>query len=368
MTDCVHCGTLIDSAFAFCPECGQRAPTQKQQQEHGEDIRQTPQQEQQQPLEQALSSLHDSIGLDDEQLEGLSAARDGEMKHSRLRRMPEPHAKTHRRKPVWHDPPLEHPVVWRPMGRVRPPPPAMRVSASEPAMRSSKLPQKDRSVKGSRIPPRVIPSVATTASGGKPSPRAQPPMEEGSEGGESAEQPAELTAAQQTAMATGGFRRGNVVFAPAGWADRAAEAAALAQMEVEMRERKSMMNADGEAMALKLEEMRDPMEALLARSVAPGRHQILSRALDVDGDALAVLVAFHIEGPDEWILEVEAYYIRNTESGENAPTGQPELAFALRLSMGETLAMVQDPISFIHPTKVRAPIRGIVYSQERGFF
>ena len=53
--------------------------------------------------------------------------------------------------------------------------------------------------------------------------------------------PRSCRSAQQTALATGGFRRGNVVFAPQGWADRAAEAAALVQMEEEMRERNHMV-------------------------------------------------------------------------------------------------------------------------------
>ena len=353
---CGNCGEELEAGFTFCPACA--CVVSKKTALPPPQVEDEPP-EQQAPLYAALNSLHGSIGLDKDQLAGLSAARNEEINHSRQRRAPEHKTRRPTKKQSWREPPLQHPTVWRPMGKVRPPPAKLRVSATEPAMASrpdeGRLPRGGSTKRGGGIKGRASRSQLSGADSSFGEAAEQPA------GQEEQEHPAELSFAQQTALATGGFRRGNVVFAPQGWADRAAEAAALVKMEEEMRERNHMMAADAETMSLRLEEMKDPLEALLSRSVAPGRHQILSRALNIGSDALAILVAIHIIDTDHWLLEIEAYSIRNTDSGEKAPTGQPQLALALELSMGEVLAMLKDKASFVNPLQV-----SIIYFRAQG--
>ena len=46
---------------------------------------------------------------------------------------------------------------------------------------------------------------------------------------------------------------------------------------------------------------------------------------------------------------------------KKAPTGQPQLALALELSMGEVLAMLKDKASFVNPLQV-----SIIYFRAQG--
>ena len=343
--ECSYCGfeEEVYERASFCPSCGSVAGNSLKGVSKGrsEPLGSEATTVHATPLLNALSTLHESLGLAPDQLSGLSAARTKEYNSRTNKSQIERATLVSRR---CREKPFQHPVAWRPMGRVRPPPPNVLVASSEPPIKhyfrepkfGSSSRQKQKRLEATKNKRERIPSPS-----GPPAIKAT----------RSEDIHEEWKTAQEMALATGGFRHGNIVFAPVGWETRAAEAAALARLEAEMREQKAMMEADAEALAYKLEESKDFIETLLTRS-SPGRHQILSRALNVGSDAVAILVAIQIADDEEWFLEVEAYSIRNSESGTLSPTNEPELIFILRLSASEAIAMVKDQKTVVNPLRV----------------
>ena len=176
MDVCGNCGEELEAGFTFCPACA--CVVSKKTALPPPQVEDEPP-EQQAPLYAALNSLHGSIGLDKDQLAGLSAARNEEINHSRQRRAPEHKTRQPTKKQSWREPPLQHPTVWRPMGKVRPPPAKLRVSATEPAMASR--PDEGR-----------LPRGGSTKRGGGIKGRASRSQLSGADSsfGEAAEQPA----------------------------------------------------------------------------------------------------------------------------------------------------------------------------------
>ena len=134
--ECSHCGFKeeVYERASFCPSCGSVAGNRIKDVSKGrnEPLGSQATTVHATSLLNALSTLHESLELAPGQLSGLSAARTKEYNSRRKK------SQIERATPVstrFREKPFQHPVAWRPMGRVRPPPPNVLVASSEPPIK-----------------------------------------------------------------------------------------------------------------------------------------------------------------------------------------------------------------------------------------